>query len=241
MYNLTDNQKDVLKWLISQVREGNLEEEFSLVSLYGGLDFIGQVRFDRDKAPVITKGTIDALHNDKLLHCQISYSNKTGVESSRRCTLTGKAYEAIDSNFDAPDNSFVKHITPLADITHFDAELKSRCLPILGTGAANEKAWDNAVRNAGVVLEERLREIGGISDSTLVGRDLVNKVFGQHGTLANKIPHSSEQVGHRDLYAGIVGVFRNPSAHRFIDFSPEEGGAILVFMNLLLKKLEQLR
>jgi hypothetical protein len=43
------------------------------------------------------------------------------------------------------------------------------------------------------------------------------------------------------LYAGTIGAFRNPSAHRLIDPTPEEGGAFIVFVNLLLKKLEDLR
>ncbi|MEQ8961337.1 MAG: TIGR02391 family protein [Coleofasciculus sp. C2-GNP5-27] len=42
-------------------------------------------------------------------------------------------------------------------------------------------------------------------------------------------------------HAGIVGAFRNPSAHRLVDPTPEEGGAFIVFVNLLLKKLEDLR
>jgi Protein of unknown function (Hypoth_ymh) len=52
---------------------------------------------------------------------------------------------------------------------------------------------------------------------------------------------ASERQGYRDLYAGIVGAFRNPSAHRLVDPSPEEGGAFIVFVNLLLSKLEALR
>jgi hypothetical protein len=136
---------------------------------------------------------------------------------------------------------FVRHLTPLADITVLDAELKLRCLPILGAGAADPKLWDSAVRTAGVILEERLRVVGGITDSQTVGRDLVNRVFGKAGTLSGKFAHDSEREGHRDLYAGVVGAFRNPSAHRLVDPTPHEGGAFIVFVNLLLKKLDELR
>jgi hypothetical protein len=69
----------------------------------------------------------------------------------------------------------------------------------------------------------------------------VNDVFGTNGTLASKFTVASEREGYRDLYAGIVGAYRNPFAHRLIDPSPEEGGAFIVFVNLLLKKLEALR
>jgi len=112
---------------------------------------------------------------------------------------------------------------------------------MLGAGAADPMLWDSAVRTAGVILEERLRDVGKISDPNLIGRELVNKVFGQSGSLASKFPVPAERDGYRDLFAGVVGVIRNPSAHRLIDPTPQEGGATLVFVNLLLKKLELLR
>jgi len=157
------------------------------------------------------------------------------------CSLTGEAYHAVDSNLAAPDTAFLTQLTPLADLTSFDDILKRRCLPMLGAGATDPMLWDSAVRTAGVILEERLRDLGKIPDSTVIGRDLVNRVFGQSGTLANKFAIAAERDGYRDLFAGVVGVIRNPSAHRLVDPTPQEGGATLVFINLLLKKLELLR
>jgi hypothetical protein len=77
-------------------------------------------------------------------------------EDSRRCTLMGNAFAAVDSDFDAPDTGFVKHLTPLDDVTNLDNELKERCLPSLGAGSTNPKMWDTAVRTAVVVLERTL-------------------------------------------------------------------------------------
>lgn len=182
----------------------------------------------------IKQSNLDALANANLITC--SSRHKSGGLWS----ITGLLYDAVDSDFDEPDISFIGHITPLADISNLDNELKQRCLPILGAGASNPQLWDSAVRTAGVILEERLREIGGIADSSRVGRDLVNDVFGQRGTLADCFEVPSERVGYRDLYAGIVGAFRNPSAHRLIDPSPEDGGAFIVFVNLLLRHLDEL-
>src|SRR4029077_1509225 len=138
------------------------------------------------RAPEFTKGAIDALAANQLLHVRTESGRVTvafEVDEVRHCTLTGKAYEAVDSNFAAPDTSFVRHLTPLADTTALDSELKDRCLPILGAGAADPKLWDSAVRTAGVILEERLRTVGSITDPQVIGRDLVNKVFGKQGTL----------------------------------------------------------
>lgn len=239
MYKLTQSQQELLRCIVEKVRANEIPEEFTF--LWGGdgggyLHYKGASGFY--STPAVTQGAIDGLAADDLLHVRTVPDDKFG---RRYCTLTGKAYEAVDSNFAAPDMSFVRQLTPLADISAFDAGLKGRCLPILGAGAADPKLWDSAVRTAGVILEERLRDVGMITDSHAVGRELVNKVFGKSGTLLGKFTHDAEREGYRDLYAGVVGAFRNPSAHRLVDPAPHEGGAYIVFVNLLLKMLDDLR
>ena len=64
---------------------------------------------------------------------------------------------------------------------------------------------------------------------------------GRSGTLAGSFSHDAERQGYRDLYAGVVGAFRNPYAHRLTHPTPEDGGAFIVFVNLLLKMLKDLR
>jgi hypothetical protein len=250
MYNLTSSQKELLRWLVQASRSGRLPEDFSILWVSGGTVIAGFKGETKD-TPKITQGALDALAANDLLLCHSSLrtstaTSKSGIrvsqsEQSRRCTLTGKAFEAVDADFNAPDISFVRHLTPLADIVSLDPEVKQRCLPILGAGSSDPKLWDSAVRTAGVILENRLRDVGGIGDPNRIGRDLVNDIFGHAGSLAAKFTADSERSGYRDIYAGIVGVFRNPYAHRLIDPSPEDGGAFIVFVNLLLKMLEDLR
>jgi len=248
-YNLTENQKDIVRWMVQDTRAGNLPEEFHVVWIVGAG---GEIVERPGEHPELTKGALDALHTAGLIMSNIRYETKmykTGStlqqveseESGWRCTLTARAFEAVDSDFDAPDTDFVRHVTPLADVTNLDDELKQRVLLILGAGSADPKLWDSAVRTAGVILEERLREVGGIADAGRVGQDLVNGVFGKSGTLASRFSLDAERQGYRDLYAGVVGAFRNPYAHRLMDPVPEDGGAFIVFINLLLKMLEDLR
>ena len=232
MYNLTDSQKDLLRWFVQQVNQGHLSEEFIISWLLHGPSISGYS--GEEPLPEMKKGAIQALQVEGLLQCEV-------LGNDRRCSLTGKAYEAVDNNFSVPDTSFVKHLTPLGDITNLDEQLKQRCLPILSAGSADSMMWDSAVRTAGVILEDRLRDVGGVSDASCVGQALVNNVFSKNGTLASKFPVDAERQGYRDMYAGIIGAFRNPSAHRLVDPTPEEGGAFIVFVNLLLKKLEDLR
>lgn len=181
----------------------------------------------------ITVGAVQALGRAGFIHIETD-------KYSMRCTITGDAYAAIDSNFCAPDTSFVNYLSPLGEIGHFDVEVKTRCLPILGAGSANPKMWDSALRTAGVILEERLRDCGGLRSESLIGKALVNRAFAPNGTLAAKFQSDSERESYRDLYAGIVGMFRNPSAHFLLDPAPESAGPVIVFIDLLLTKLGEL-
>jgi hypothetical protein len=235
MYNLTESQKNLLRWFVEQVESDNLSEQFHIVWTNTPEKYvIRELKKNSANSPQITEGALDVLEKNELL------LQTKSPPLNIRCTLTGKAKEAVDSNFTAPDTSFIKHLTPLADITNLDKELKGRCLPILGAGSADPKLWDSAVRTACVILEERLRHVGKISDPQVIGVSLVGKVFGKTGTLASKFTIESEREGYRDLYAGVLGVFRNQSAHRIVDPTPEDGGAFIVFVNLLLQKLDKL-
>jgi hypothetical protein len=240
MYNLTDSQKNLIRWFVEQVRNDNLTEEFNIAWTNDELFLIDGLKYLVQNQPRITKGVLDILSSNHLLVCKPSFIDLAGtqVESTRNCILTGKAFEAVDSNFNAPDTSFVNYLTPLADLTNLDKELKERCLPILGAGN-NPKHWDKAVRDAFLVLEERLRNVSGIPASEKnTSEVLVNKVFGDASSL---ITDSKERTSYRNLYSGIFTVFRNKYGHRFVDPSPEDGGAIITFINLLLKMLDDLR
>jgi hypothetical protein len=280
MYNLTDNQKKLAKWLVKNVKEGNLDEEFKIELRPANF----KTREELDKLFAInslspdmevelltyrgtkpdyqnihmTQASLQALVNNDLLRSHVlqeakNSESKNIFEGSPvtfttmplnevvRYSLTGSIYKAVDDDFNSLDTSFVDYLTPLANPSDFDEALTKRCFPILATGGSDPILWDSAVRTAGVILEERLHDVGAIYDPSQVGRSLVNVIFGKTGTLASKFTVDAEREGYRELYSGIVGAFRNPSAHRLIDPSPEEGGAFIVFVNLLLKKLEDLR
>lgn len=259
MYNLTDSQKKIAKWLVQSVRTGLLDEEFTIewhptskkgfpkakLSGYRGTE-------EELQSTSITLSSMQALISNKLIisstlqlsrRSYIDYTCSTQLRLNQinKYNLTGNIYAAVDNDFNSPDTSFVDYLTPLSNPSGFDEALTKRCFPILATGGSDPILWDSAVRTAGVILEERLHDVGAISDPSQVGRSLVNVIFGKTGTLASKFTVDAEREGYRELYSGIVGAFRNPSAHRLIDPSPEEGGAFIVFVNLLLKKLEELR
>jgi len=128
-YNLTNNQQDLLRWIVEQVRNGSLPEEF-VVTWIVDAPKVGDLQ--GDGVPSIKPGMLDALAAVGMLVCTPFRSPYSDAITDTRCTLTGRAYDAVDTNFGAPDTSFVTHLTPLADVTSLDNEIKTRCLPILG-------------------------------------------------------------------------------------------------------------
>lgn len=117
----------------------------------------------------------------------------------------------------------------------FDEELMRRCQPMIHLGA-----FDEAVRSAFVLLEERLRNAVGDTQNT-TGTKLANSAFSPvNGPLAKQLGHSqAEKEGLRELYSGAFKLFRNPTAHGVVDYDPDEGKAIISLVNLLLKILKR--
>ena len=114
-YNLTESQKDLVRWLVQEVRAERLSDEFWVywVSERGG--FIGEYE-GGDKHHSLTQGALDALTISGLIHSERHFESHG--ESSRRCVLLGKAFEAIDSNFGARDMSTVKEPSPRVDVEY---------------------------------------------------------------------------------------------------------------------------
>lgn len=115
-----------------------------------------------------------------------------------------------------------------------DETLVQRCGQLLHLGA-----YDEAVRSAFVLLEERLRE--ALNEEGLTGTVLANQAFSPHkGPLAKLIGHTlSEREGLRELYSGAFKLFRNPTAHGVVGYTPAEGKAIISLVDLLLPILDR--
>lgn len=231
--NLTKTQKNLLHWLVEQVRSGMLNEaeiwftwSSSVTNLVG---YEGNV-------PEVKTITLDGLQSNGYLLCNKSRQHQY------KCALTSGAYEVVDSNFGAPNLSAIPHLIPLTEVKHLDPELWNRCRISLSAGGDDPKAWDKAVRTATVVLEERLRKLGktDLINSDATGESIVNIIFaGKNPVLSGKLD-DKQLKAYRDLYAGMMAVFRNRYAHRIIDPSPEVGGAIITFIDLLLKTLDDI-
>lgn len=115
-----------------------------------------------------------------------------------------------------------------------DEELLRRSGPLI-----HMDKFDEAVRSAFVLLEERLREM--IDGEGMTGTRLANEAFNpDKGPLARQLGHTqAEREGLRELYSGAFKLFRNPTAHSVVGYSAAEGKAIIGLVNLMLQMLER--
>jgi uncharacterized protein (TIGR02391 family) len=117
--------------------------------------------------------------------------------------------------------------------TSIDQELLKRCGKLLHLGE-----YDEAVRSAFVLLEERLRVM--LNEESMTGANLANAAFNKDGPLSKLLGKNiSEREGLRELYSGAFKVFRNPSAHSAVGYDSSDGKEIVSLVNLLLRILKR--
>ena len=102
-YNLTENQKKLLQWIVNQIRSENLPEEFTIAWVNRDPGYIiFRLKEKSSDFPEITEGMLDILADADFLHCRVNMklsSSGRRYEASRVCTVQQKAFDAIDSNF----------------------------------------------------------------------------------------------------------------------------------------------
>ena len=99
--------------------------------------------------------------------------------------------------------------------------------------------YDTAVFQAFKEVEIRVREAANLP-SHLIGVPLMRKAFrSQNGPLTDKQQIPAEQQAASDLFAGAIGLFKNPSSHRDVDFEdPVETAELIYFVNLLVRMVD---
>lgn len=99
--------------------------------------------------------------------------------------------------------------------------------------------YSTAIFQAFKAVEMQVRKVGGYSKGDY-GTDLMRKAFNpQTGKLSNTHSEQSEKQAMSDLFAGAIGLFRNPTSHRDIDgISPIEAADYIKLANCLLKMVD---
>lgn len=92
-------------------------------------------------------------------------------------------------------------------------------------------------------VEVRVRAQAGLSDS-LLGTKLMQAAFKPGppaGPLSQPDVDPGESVAVMELFKGAIGLFKNPSSHRRVDFSdPTEAAEVVLLADLLLRLLSKI-
>jgi hypothetical protein len=124
-----------------------------------------------------------------------------------------------------------KRFSVLDEIT--DEVLKER-LSRLGSARS-----DTVIREAGVVLEHRLRNVSGV-DSTEIGVKLVDVVLAPETGILIFSTHRGEQDGVRMLYRGAMQFIRNASMHKLTEYPENTVRLFIRLIDSLLQLLSEL-
>lgn len=87
-------------------------------------------------------------------------------------------------------------------------------------------------------VEIRVRDLAGADDSD-IGVNLMKRAFADGGPLSEPDLDAGERQAKMALYWGAIGVFKNPSSHRQVDFDdPVLASEVVLLADLLLRLLD---
>jgi uncharacterized protein (TIGR02391 family) len=87
-------------------------------------------------------------------------------------------------------------------------------------------------------VEIRVRELAK-ADAGDIGVNLMKSAFKPGGPLANNALEGGEQEATMALFWGAIGVFKNPSSHRQVEFDdPTFAAEVVLLADLLLRMLD---
>ena len=95
--------------------------------------------------------------------------------------------------------------------------------------------YDTAVFQAFKEVEVAVRDAGSYTTKDY-GVNLMRKAFhSQNGTLTDANQLLAEQEATSALFAGAIGLYKNPPSHRNVNITPVEAAEAIIFASCLLK------
>ena len=96
-------------------------------------------------------------------------------------------------------------------------------------------SYGTAVLEAFRQVEVAVRKAGGY-EKTDYGINLMRQAFHiTDGNLTDKNLQEAEKEAMAHLFAGAIGLYKNPSSHREVEFTPEEAAEMIIFASHLLR------
>lgn len=119
---------------------------------------------------------------------------------------------------------------------NLDVELAEKVIHLFTRGD-----YDTAIFQAYKIVEVRVRDLASFSEATY-GTDLMREAFNPaRGPLSDPGRPRAEREATAHLFAGAIGLFKNPSSHRNVRSVPEATAELIYFANYLLRLLDRLR
>ena len=95
-------------------------------------------------------------------------------------------------------------------------------------------SYGTAVLEAFKQVEIAVREAGGYAENDR-GTDLMRTAFRvDNGNLTDQSRLPAVKQAMSDLFAGAIGLYKNPSSHHEVEFAPEEAAEIIIIASRLL-------
>jgi uncharacterized protein (TIGR02391 family) len=161
------------------------------------------------------KGYGRDLDVERVLMEGVAYLERYGfvVEELRSYSGSGRGRQLSRSGREASQSPAKLETILLASkdmrvLLHPD--IVARALPDFDRG---EDSFETAIFNAFKRVEVAVRTVGKLQDD-LIGVQLMNRAFGKDGPLRDVNADPGEQDGLRNLFAGAIAVYKNPSSHR---------------------------
>jgi hypothetical protein len=102
MYNLTDDQKELTKWLVQNVRDGNLDKEFTIV-WFNGFEPKVEIRNYRGNPNLNNLNLAQSNFKDLSSEGLISFEQTEAAPYlTWVCNLRGNIYSAVENDFKNP-------------------------------------------------------------------------------------------------------------------------------------------
>jgi uncharacterized protein (TIGR02391 family) len=116
-----------------------------------------------------------------------------------------------------------------------DPQLKQKVMPLFIRGD-----YDTAVFQAFKEVEVRVRNAASLPPES-IGTELMRTAFNpDNGMLADKNRPRAEREAMSHLFAGAIGLFKNPSSHREVDWNnPGECMELIYLANHLLRIVQK--
>jgi len=184
-HKLTPSQQGALRWLVEKTEAGELEQDEVLYSYSNDGGVAVQSTRDNLELPSnITKSTLQILDREGLLHLRIT------SKGSHIATLTGRAFEAVENDFQESGN--------IADagqvVFNLNGDFKGENARI------NIQSEDKSINVVEKTADELFAELRSIIESEISGSSERNQLLGA----VDSMEKAESKSGFMKAYSAFV-------------------------------------